>query len=139
MDLGLQDKVADSMGMANEAFSQIRTVQSFVREDEETRRYGSLLSGVVEAAVARAKMRATLFGIVGFVAFAAIVVVLWQGGRLVLEGALSPGALVSFLLLAITVAAAIGSLVSLFGSYQEAVGAAPIVPEAPSRLVTTTC
>ena len=126
---GLQDKVADSMGMANEAFSQIRTVQSFVREDEETRRYGSLLSGVVEAAVARAKMRATLFGIVGFVAFAAIVVVLWQGGRLVLEGALSPGALVSFLLLAITVAAAIGSLVSLFGSYQEAVGAAQRVFE----------
>jgi subfamily B ATP-binding cassette protein MsbA len=126
---GLQDKVADSMGMANEAFSQIRTVQSFVREDEETRRYGGLLSGVVEAAVARAKMRATLFGIVGFVAFAAVVVVLWQGGRLVLEGALTPGALVSFLLLSITVAAAIGSMVSLFGSYQEALGAAQRVFE----------
>ena len=121
---GLQDRVAQSLGMANEAFAQIRTVQSFVREEEETRRFGSLLSGVVEVAVARAKMRATLFGIVGFVAFAAVVVVLWQGGRLVLAGALTPGALVSFLLLAITVAAAVGSLVSLFGSYQEAVGAA---------------
>jgi ATP-binding cassette, subfamily B, bacterial MsbA len=74
-------------------------------------------------------MRATLFGIVGFVAFAAVVVVLWQGGRLVLAGALTPGALVSFLLLAITVAAAVGSLVSLFGSYQEAVGAAQRVFE----------
>ena len=121
---GLQDKVATSLGMANEAFAQIRTVQSFVREGEETRRFGSLLSGVVEAAVARARMRATLFGIVGFVAFAAVVVVLWQGGRLVLAGAMTAGALVSFLLLAVTVAAAVGSLVSLFGSYQEAVGAA---------------
>jgi subfamily B ATP-binding cassette protein MsbA len=121
---GLQDKVAQSLGMANEAFAQIRTVQSFVREGEETRRFGSLLSGVVEAAVARARMRATLFGIVGFVAFASVVVVLWQGGRLVLAGALTAGALVSFLLLAVTVAAAVGSLVSLFGSYQEAVGAA---------------
>ena len=126
---GLQDRVAQSLGMANEAFAQIRTVQSFVREEEESRRYGSLLSGVVEVAVARAKMRATLFGIVGFVAFAAVVVVLWQGGRLVLAGALTPGALVSFLLLAITVAAAVGSLVSLFGSYQEAVGAAQRVFE----------
>jgi len=121
---GLQDKVAQSLGMANEAFAQIRTVQGFVREEQETRRFGSLLSGVVESAVARAKMRATLFGIVGFVAFGAVVVVLWQGGRLVLAGALTAGALVSFLLLAITVAAAVGSLVSLFGSYQEAVGAA---------------
>src|SRR5215217_7618438 len=121
---GLQDKVAESMGMADEAFSQIRTVQSFVREEEETRRYRGLLSGVVTAAVARARMRATLFGVVGFIAFAGVVGVLWQGGRLVLEGALTPGALVSFLLYAITVAAAVGSLASLFGSYQEAIGAA---------------
>jgi subfamily B ATP-binding cassette protein MsbA len=140
--VGLQDKVAESMGMADEAFSQIRTVQSFVREAEETRRYRALLSGVIAAAVARAKMRATLFGIVGFVAFSGVVAVLWQGGRLVLEGSLTPGALVSFLLYAITVAAAVGSLASLFGSYQEAVGAAqrvfelldmrPTVPE-PAR------
>jgi subfamily B ATP-binding cassette protein MsbA len=126
---GLQDRVAESMGMADEAFSQIRSVQSFVRESEETRRYRGLLSGVVAAAVDRARMRATLFGVVGFVAFAGVVAVLWQGGRLVLEGSLTPGALVSFLLYAITVAAAVGSLASLFGSYQEAIGAAQRVFE----------
>lgn len=144
---GVQDRVAEAMGMADEAFSQIRTVQSFVREEEETRRYRGLLSGVVTAAIARAWMRALLFGVVGFVAFAGVVAVLWQGGRLVLEGALTPGALVSFLLYAITVAAAVGSLASLFGSYQEAVGAAQRVfellamepsvaePVVPTRLV----
>jgi len=121
---GVQDKVAEAMGTADEAFSQIRTVQSFVREDEEVRRYSGLLSEVVDRAVERAKHRALLFGVVGFVAFAGVVAVLWQGGQLVLEGALTPGALVKFLLYAITVAAAVGSLASLFGSYQEAVGAA---------------
>ena len=126
---GVQDKVAEAMGMADEAFSQIRTVQSFVREAEETRRYRWLLSGVVRAAIARARTRAMLFGVVGFAAFGGVVAVLWQGGRLVLEGALTPGALVSFLLYAITVAAAVGSLASLFGSYQEAVGAAQRVFE----------
>ncbi|HTK48035.1 MAG TPA: ABC transporter transmembrane domain-containing protein [Gemmatimonadaceae bacterium] len=126
---GLQDRVADSLGMATEAFSQIRTVQSFVREQEEARRYETILADVVDVAVARAKMRATLFGIVGFVAFSAVVIVLWQGGRLVLAGTMTAGALVSFLLLAITVAAAVGSLVSLFGSYQEAIGAAQRVFE----------
>ena len=77
----------------------------------------------------RAKLRAMFFGIVGFVAFAGVVAVLWEGGQLVLDGALTPGALVSFLLYAITVAAAVGSLASLFGSYQEALGAASRVFE----------
>jgi len=126
---GVQDRVAEAMAGADEAFSQIRTVQSFHREAEETRRYASQLSDVVIAAIARAKIRALFFGVVGFVAFGGVVAVLWEGGQLVLEGALTPGALVSFLLYAITVAAAVGSLASLFGSYQEALGAASRVFE----------
>lgn len=120
----VQDRVAEAMGTADEAFSQIRTVQSFTREAEETRRYSSLLGDVVSAAIRRARLRAMFFGIVGFIAFAGVVAVLWEGGRLVLAGQLTAGALVSFLLLAITVAAAVGALASLFGNYQEAVGAA---------------
>jgi len=126
---GVQDRVAEAMATADEAFSQIRTVQSFHREADETRRYGDLLAGVVTAAIQRAKLRALLFGVVGFIAFAGVVAVLWEGGQLVLDGALTPGALVSFLLYAITVAAAVGQLASLFGSYQEALGAAARVFE----------
>jgi subfamily B ATP-binding cassette protein MsbA len=125
----VQDRVAEAMAGADEAFAQIRTVQSFHREAEETRKYGEHLAGVVDAAVARARIRAMFFGVVGFIAFGGVVAVLWQGGELVLDGALSPGALVSFLLYAITVAAAVGSLASLFGSYQEALGAATRVFE----------
>lgn len=120
---GVQDRVAEAMALADESFSQIRTVQSFHREAEETRRYGAQLADVVDAAVRRARIRAVFFGVVGFVAFSGVVAVLWEGGQLVLSGALTPGALVSFLLYAITVAAAVGSLASLFGSYQEALGA----------------
>lgn len=126
---GVQDRVAEAMGSADESFSQIRTVQSFVREEEESRRFAAHLADVVTAAIARAKLRALFFGVVGFVAFAGVVAVLWQGGRLVLDGALTPGALVSFLLYAMFVAASVGSLASLFGSYQEAIGAAQRVFE----------
>ena len=126
---GVQDRVADAMATADEAFSQIRTVQSFTREAAETSRYASLLHGVVDAAVHRAFLRALFFGVVGFIAFAGVVAVLWEGGQLVLDGKLTAGALVSFLLYAIFVAAAVGSLASLFGSYQEAVGAAARVFE----------
>ena len=126
---GVQDRVADAMATADEAFAQIRTVQSFTREEAETSRYAALLRGVVDAAVRRAFLRALFFGVVGFVAFAGVVAVLWEGGQLVLDGKLTAGALVSFLLYAIFVAAAVGSLASLFGSYQEAVGAASRVFE----------
>ena len=121
---GVQDRVAEAIGSADEAFSHIRTVQSFTREAEETRRFAVQLEDVVTAAVRRSMLRAVFFGVVGFVAFGGVVAVLWQGGRLVLSGTLTAGAFVSFLLYAITVAAAVGSLAGLFGSYQEAIGAA---------------
>jgi ATP-binding cassette, subfamily B, bacterial MsbA len=121
---GVQDRVAEATGTADEAFSQIRTVQSYTREDEEVRRYGSHLHEVIQAAILRAKIRGTFFGILTFCGFGGVVAVLWQGGRLVLGGSLTAGALVSFLLYALYVAGAVGSLASLFGAYQEAVGAA---------------
>jgi subfamily B ATP-binding cassette protein MsbA len=121
---GVQDRVAEATGTADEAFSQIKTVQSFTREAEEVRRYGAHLGDVIAAAMRRAKIRGTFFGILTFCGFGGVVAVLWQGGRLVLEGTLTAGALVSFLLYALYVAGAIGSLASLFGAYQEAVGAA---------------
>ena len=121
---GVQDRIAEATGSAEEAFSQIRTVQSFTREPEETRRYTAHMAHVIAAAMDRSRIRATFFGILTLCAFGGVVAVLWQGGRLVLEGTLTAGALVSFLLYALYVAGAVGSLGSLFGAYQEAVGAA---------------
>jgi subfamily B ATP-binding cassette protein MsbA len=121
---GVQDRVADAMGSADEAFAQIRTVQSFTREAVEARRFSEQLRDVVIAAVRRAKIRGAFFGVITFCAFGGVVIVLWQGGRLVLARELTPGALVEFLFYAFFVAAAVGSLASLFGNYQEAVGAA---------------
>lgn len=121
---GVQDRVAEAMGTANEAFSQIRTVQGFVREETETRRYAAHLRDVVTAAIHRAVLRGLFFGLVGFIAFAGIVVILRQGALLVLAGGLTQGEFTGFLLYAVLVAGAIGSLTSLFGGYQEAVGAA---------------
>ena len=121
---GVQDRIAEATGTADEAFSQIKTVQSYTAEAEEVRRYGSHLHQVIDAALRRARIRGTFFGILTFCGFGGVVAVLWQGGRQVLAGNLTAGALVSFLLYALYVAGAVGSLASLFGAYQEAVGAA---------------
>lgn len=121
--VGVQDRVAEATALAEEAFSQIRTVQSFAQEPEERRRYGSRIEQAVSAALRRAKIRGVFFGVLTFAAFGGIVVVLWQGGLLVLSGKLTAGTLVSFLFYTATIAAAIGALGNFFGSYQEAVGA----------------
>ena len=121
---GVQDRIAEATGTADEAFSQIRTVQSYTAEGEEVRKYSAHLREVIDAAMKRARIRGTFFGILTFCGFGGVVAVLWQGGRQVLAGNLTAGALVSFLLYALYVAGAVGSLASLFGAYQEAVGAA---------------
>jgi subfamily B ATP-binding cassette protein MsbA len=121
---GVQDRVAEATAVAEEAFSQIRTVQSFTQEPMERRRYAERVAAAVRAALVRANVRGVFFGVLTLTTFGGIVFVLWEGGLLVLEGRLTPGALVSFLLYTVTIAAAVGALASFFSSYQEAVGAA---------------
>jgi subfamily B ATP-binding cassette protein MsbA len=120
----VQDQVANASAHADEAFSQIRTVQSFVQEPAERKRYGDLVGTIVAAALKRAQIRGVFFGVITFATFAGVVVVLWQGGILVLAGQLTAGKLVGFLLYTIYIAAAIGTLVSFFSSFQESAGAA---------------
>lgn len=94
MTTGVQDRVAEATAVAEEAFSQIRTVQSFVQEPAERRRYGERVDASVGTAIERAKVRGVFFGMLTFTTFAGIVFVLWQGGLLVLDGRLTAGSLV---------------------------------------------
>ena len=120
----VQDRIADANAVAEEALSQIPIVQSFVREAWESDRYATRIEQSLRAALSRAWARGLFFGVLAFVAFGGITVVLWQGGRLVLDGQITAGELVSFLLYAVQVAAAITALASLWGAYQQAQGAA---------------
>jgi subfamily B ATP-binding cassette protein MsbA len=125
----VQDQVAEANTVAEESIVQIRTVQSFVREATAAWRYREGIDAALRAALRRALTRGVFFGVITVVTFGGIVAVLWQGGRLVLTGDISGGQLVSFLLYAVMVAAAITSLASLWGGYQEAQGSAERVFE----------
>ena len=141
---GIQDRLADAISRAEQVFTQIRTVQSFNRERWEEEQFGTAVTDTRDAGLDRAVARALLTGVVTFTAFGAIVLVLWEGGRLVLDGTLTPGTLVAFLLYAVTIAAAVTSLAGFWGNLQEASGAArrifelldhPIELESPERPV----
>ncbi len=120
----IQDRLADAVSRAEQVFTQIRTVQSFTREPHENEAYLGAVNQARDEGLRRAMARASLTGAVTFAAFGAVVMVLWEGGRLVLAGALSPGTLVAFLLYAVTISGAITSLAGFWGNLQEAAGAA---------------
>jgi subfamily B ATP-binding cassette protein MsbA len=120
----IQDRLAGAISRAEQVFSQIQTVQAFTQERWEERRFSEEVWAVRDEGLKRAVARAGLTGAVTFSAFGALVLVLWEGGRLVLAGALTPGTLVAFLLYAVTIAGAITSLAGFWGNLQEAAGAA---------------
>jgi subfamily B ATP-binding cassette protein MsbA len=122
--LGVMDQIAEATAVAEEAFSQIRVVQSFVREDFERARYGARMDGAVAVALRRAVTRGIFYAAIGFTTLSASVLVLWMGGRMVLAGTLTVGTLVSFLLYAGQAANSVGGIGQLWSMYQEATGAA---------------
>ena len=124
LSTNIQDRLADAVARAEQVFTQIRTVQSFTRESYENEAYVGAVNRARDEGLRRAMARASLTGAVTFAAFGAIVGVLWVGGRLVLDGALSPGTLVAFLLYAVTISGAITSLAGFWANLQEAAGAA---------------
>jgi len=148
LSTNIQDRLADAVARAEQVFTQIRTVQSFTRESYENEAYVGAVNRARDEGLRRAMARASLTGAVTFAAFGAIVGVLWVGGRLVLDGALSPGTLVAFLLYAVTISGAITSLAGFWANLQEAAGAARRIfeildhpvdiesPTAPRRLPT---
>lgn len=129
MTTGLQDQLAETTAHAEEALSQIRTVQSFAQEPAEAKRYGDAIDAFVSKSLRRAHTRGIFFGAITLAVFGAIVVVLWQGARQGLNGTLTQGGLTQFILYTMFIAAAIGGLVAFTSQYQEAVGAAQRVFE----------
>ena len=120
----IQDRLAAAVSRAEQVFTQIRVVQSFTREAWEAERFAAEIDETRDLGLQRGVARAALTGAVTFTAFGAVVLVLWEGGRLVLAGALTPGTLVAFLLYAVTISGAITSLAGFWSQFQESAGAA---------------
>ncbi len=118
-----QDEVAEANALADESIASIRVIKWFTAEDDVVSRYDGAILSSYAVALRRARLRALFVPFVTFVAFGTLAVVLWVGGRLVVNGDLSPGELVSFLLYTLIVAGAIGSFTGLYSELQEALGA----------------
>ncbi|KAK7506015.1 hypothetical protein BaRGS_00002737 [Batillaria attramentaria] len=118
-----QDRLADAGTQAEEALSSIRTVRMFSGEEKVKELYGIEVDRSYKVGKKLALAQGTFDGAIGTLAYGAVSLVLWYGGKLVNEGTLSAGVLTSFLLYTLQVAIAFGLISSLYGDFMQAVGA----------------
>ena len=119
----IQDELASVTTVVDEVFQGIREVKSFVRERYEIERYNQALDRAFRAALSLLRVRSLFGPLAAFMGFGGIALVLWFGGREVLEGRLTGGELIAFLIYGLTVAGSLGALVGLYTQFQEALGA----------------
>ena len=119
-----QDRLADVGVEAEETVSAIRTVQAFGREDYVKGHFERAVDLSLDAGLARVRLRGLLSGIVIFLVFSGIGVILWIGGQDLMAGRISAGDLSSFIFYAFLVASSTGFLSELAGDLQRAAGAA---------------
>jgi ABC-type multidrug transport system fused ATPase/permease subunit len=100
---------------AEEALGNVRTVKSFSAEGFEVARYSEKVNYSYILARKVAFAFGAFSGVAAFAANAAIILVLWYGGNLVIKGEMSTGTLTSFIIYTITVAIAMGAISALFG------------------------
>ena len=118
-----QDALAQAGEVAEETISGVRTVRSFSKEEHEKRRYGEAVFLSFAHARKRALVSAFFIGSASFAAYGAIAVVVWYGGRMVVDGAISVGDLTSFVLYTLIVALSLASLGTLWADFMRAAGA----------------
>src|SRR5262249_43006936 len=129
-----QDALAAASEVAEESIANVRTVRSFARESEEAVRY----AGRVQDAFALGRKTAGVYGAfqgaMSVFGYVAIAVVLWYGGKLVVEGVMSIGTLTAFMLYTLFLGVSLGTLSSLFGDFNKALGASVRVFELLDRV-----
>ena len=94
----MRKKEGEIVSVIQEVLSSIRVVKAFAREDYEQRRLEEESLESVEIALRARGLKAKLSPMVEIIVAVGTCLVLWFGARMVLDGSLSAGSLVVFIL-----------------------------------------
>jgi ATP-binding cassette, subfamily B, bacterial MsbA len=120
----MMDAQGEAIGVLQESLAEIRTVQAFTRERHETGRFAAGIEKQFGLAIRLTRWQSTIGPVLFFLIFSGIVVVLWYGGHLVIDGELSIGQLFEFILYMGMIAAPVGGLATEWSRVQQAFGSA---------------
>lgn len=120
----VQEKLADVTSMLQETISGVRIIRSFNRTEYETERFGKVNQSNFKATVKSIRQQSQMTPIVEFLAALAIAVIIWYGGVSVIDGLMTAGELIAFLIYAINLANPIKRIAESFGNIQKSLAAA---------------
>jgi ABC-type multidrug transport system fused ATPase/permease subunit len=119
----VQDKVAQSQIIVEETMQGISIVKSFVNEAYEILRYQTQIKDVIKLGIKGGTYRGYFASFIIFCLFGAIVAVVWFGVTLSINGEMSVGQLITFVLYSTFVGASFGGIAELYAQIQKAIGA----------------
>ncbi|HZI39401.1 MAG TPA: ABC transporter ATP-binding protein [Acidimicrobiia bacterium] len=93
----MQDRIDGINRVLREQITGIRVVRAFVREQEETHRFGGTNGELTATSLTAGRLMGLFFPIVMLVINGSSVAVIWLGGNRIADGSLSIGALIAFL------------------------------------------
>ena len=119
----IQDQTAALTTLIEEVISGIRVVKSFVQTSREHRRFEKSLKALVGMNLRRATILSLFIPTITLLTFIMAGMVLWYGSKQVIDGSMTPGDLLAFLLFAGILIGPFGSAARLFSQIKEAQGA----------------
>ncbi|MEO1022801.1 MAG: ABC transporter transmembrane domain-containing protein [Bacteroidota bacterium] len=119
----IQDDLADSTAIAEDALGAIRLVKAFVRETYEVERYTSAVEKLFKTARRKVVLTQLFWAGVGVMFMATLVIIFWYGGREVLADRLTAGDLVAFIIYALNISRSISQTSRLYTAVNTAAGA----------------
>jgi ABC-type multidrug transport system fused ATPase/permease subunit len=123
MSRAVQDELAKVSGQVQESIGAIATVQSFVRENYEAKRYRRGVEQAFDRTLDLVRSRSWFFSTAMTAGYVGVATVIWLGGRALIRGELESGDLAAFFLYTFIIAGALADLAQLWGSLQRAAGA----------------
>ncbi len=124
-----QDRLAATGTIVDETLQGIANVKAFGNEHFETQRYTTGLEGFLQTALRTARYRSALIAFIIVGIFGSIVLVLWQGARLMQSGELTHGELTRFIFCTVFIGGSVSSFAEVFSVMQKALGATQRVRE----------
>lgn len=120
----VQEKLADVTAMLQEVIQGVRIVRSFNRSDYEIQRFDDVNEANFKANVRTIRQSSQLTPFVEFFSAIAITVIIWYGGLSVIDGIMTSGELIAFLIYAINLANPTRRIAEAVGNIQKSLGAA---------------
>jgi subfamily B ATP-binding cassette protein MsbA len=119
---GVQDELADSTTVAEEALQGVRVVKSFGREKYEMGRYDAAMLKTYRASVRMATYSSAFSTLMMFLGFGSIAAIMWYGGNEVIAGRLSLPMITGFLIYGIAIAGSLAGMAGLYAQLRGAIG-----------------